>query len=679
VLIDVTTGRSPGDRPVPTGATRFAGNFLLLFGLSAVSTAAPAVDLFERSIEELGQLRVVTVSRRSEPVRDAPSAIFVITSEEIRRSGYTTLPEILRLAPGVEVARNGAHSWTISIRGFNSDLSNKLLVLIDGRSVYSPLFAGVFWDAQDTFIPDIERIEVISGPGSTLWGANAVNGVINIITKEAQQTRGLLVDAGGGDEERAFGGLRYGWDVSEDIAARVYIKYADRDASALPEGGDAFDGWQTARAGFRMDWEMNESDEFKIEGDVYDAELSDLVRGNFTLGTLPGPDSPGHIDIAGYNLLARWMRRTETGSSRLQVYFDNTDRDIPGSFNERRDTFDLDFQYGFRAGNHEIVWGAGYRLTSDDLDNTLFATFLPEERTDETIRLFIQDEVGLWSENLLLTVGLDVNHNDYTDFEWHPNVRLTWAVNDRHSLWTAVTRAVRVPARLNTDLVLTAPFEVPGLGIPLYFNVTGSDDYRSEELLAKELGYRSLLSDRLSVDVAVFHNDYDRLQTQELGPAMVIGDPPEYLVLPARLANGMKGETWGGTVVATWQALADWRVQFQYAYLDFDLHLKEGSTDENAPDIAGNSPKQQAAVYSFLELPANLELFAGVRYVDQLPTQAVSDHVALDVSLGWRVSDDLRLSMTVRNLNDGTHAEFGGGNLIERSAYLRATWSPSAP
>jgi iron complex outermembrane receptor protein len=373
------------------------------------------------------------------------------------------------------------------------------------------------------------------------------------------------------------------------------------------------------------------------------------------------------------------MRRTETGSSRLQVYFDNTDRDIPGSFNERRDTFDLDFQYGFRAGNHEIVWGAGYRLTSDDLDNTLFATFLPEERTDETIRLFIQDEVGLWSENLLLTVGLDVNHNDYTDFEWHPNVRLTWAVNDRHSLWTAVTRAVRVPARLNTDLVLTAPFEVPGLGIPLYFNVTGSDDYRSEELLAKELGYRSLLSDRLSVDVAVFHNDYDRLQTQELGPAMVIGDPPEYLVLPARLANGMKGETWGGTVVATWQALADWRVQFQYAYLDFDLHLKEGSTDENAPDIAGNSPKQQAAVYSFLELPANLELFAGVRYVDQLPTQAVSDHVALDVSLGWRVSDDLRLSMTVRNLNDGTHAEFGGGNLIERSAYLRATWSPSAP
>jgi iron complex outermembrane receptor protein len=209
--------------------------------------------------------------------------------------------------------------------------------------------------------------------------------------------------------------------------------------------------------------------------------------------------------------------------------------------------------------------------------------------------------------------------------------------------------------------------------------VTGSDDYRSEELLAKELGYRSLLSDRLSVDVAVFHNDYDRLQTQELGPAMVIGDPPEYLVLPARLANGMKGETWGGTVVATWQALADWRVQFQYAYLDFDLHLKEGSTDENAPDIAGNSPKQQAAVYSFLELPANLELFAGVRYVDQLPTQAVSDHVALDVSLGWRVSDDLRLSMTVRNLNDGTHAEFGGGNLLERSAYLRATWSPSAP
>lgn len=642
--------------------------------------AAPDPDLFERSIEELGELRVVTVSRRSEPVREAPSAIYVITSEDIRRSGYTTLPEILRLAPGVEVARIGAHDWRISIRGFNSDLSNKLLVLIDGRSVYSPLYAGVFWDAQDSLIADIDRIEVISGPGSTLWGTNAVNGVINIITRHTRRTDGLLVEARAGDEERAVAGVRYGWDVGEDAAARIYVKYADRDASALPEGGDAFDDWRTARAGFRVDWAMNESDELKIQGDVYDAELSDLLRGDFTLGTLPGPDRPGDIDISGYNLLARWARRKHDGGNiRLQVYFDNTDRDIPGTFNERRDTFDLDFQYGFAAGAHDVVWGAGYRLTSDDLDNTLFAAFLPEERTDETFRLFIQDEIGLWSDRLLLTVGLDVNHNDYTDFEWHPTARLTWPVDDRHSVWAAVSRAVRIPARLNTDLVLTAPFDVPGLGVPLYVYLTGSPDYQSEELLAKEVGYRSLFNDRLSLDVALFHNDYDRLQTQELGTAQPVGDPPDYLILPGTLANGMKGETWGGTLVATWQALADWRLQFQYAYLDFDLHLKEGSVDRNSLSVAGNSPQQQVAVYSFLELPANFEFFTGLRYVDELPAQAVPDRLALDVSLGWYLREDLRLSLTVRDLADDTHPEFGEGRLIERSAYLAATWSPSAP
>jgi iron complex outermembrane receptor protein len=313
-------------------------------------------------------------------------------------------------------------------------------------------------------------------------------------------------------------------------------------------------------------------------------------------------------------------------------------------------------------------------VTSDDLDNTLFAAFVPEERTDETFRLFIQDEVGLWSDRLLLTAGLDVNHNDYTGFEWHPNLRLTWAIDDRHTLWGAVTRAVRIPARLNTDLVLTAPFELPG-GIPLYFNISGSDDYQSEELLAKEIGYRALLDDRLSLDVAVFHNDYDHLQTQEVGTPVIVGDPLQYIILPGTLANGMKGETWGGTLVATWQALADWRIQFQYAYLDFDLHLKEGSVDQNALSIAGNSPQHKAAVYSFLELPANLEFFAGLRYVDELPALSVPDRMALDLSIGWRATDDLRLSLTVRDLNDDTHPEFGGGNLIERSAYLRATWS----
>ncbi len=648
----------------------------LLLVLCASTGAAENPSPFDLSIEELGQVQIVTVSRRAEHVRQAPSAIHVITAEDIRRSGFTTLPEILRLAPGVEVAREGAHSWTISIRGFNSDLSNKLLVLIDGRSVYSPLFAGVFWDAQDTLLADIERIEVISGPGSTLWGTNAVNGVINIITRSARDTRGLLVDVGGGNEEQVFAGLRYGWDMGDDGAARAYITYADRDAAEAPTGGSAFDEWHTTRAGFRMDWEARGTDRVKLQGDAYTATMSDLLRGDFTLGTLPGPDAPGNVEISGYNLLARWNRELDENSSvRFQAYVDRTSRKIPGSFNYRRSTLDLDFQHQLPAGNHRLVWGAGFRLTSDDIDNTLFATFLPEERTDATFRLFAQDIVGLFSDRLFLTLGLDLNHNDYTQFEVHPTARLTWPINERSTLWTAVTRAVRIPARLNTDLILTAPVAVPGLPVPLYVNVFGSDDYESEELLAKELGYRVQLGRSLSLDMSVFHNEYDKLQTQETGAILPVGDPIEYLILPAELANGMEGDTWGGSFVAKWQLHRNWRLQFQYAYLDFDLRLKPGSLNVNDLNIAGNSPEHQAAVHSFIELPWNMHLYTGVRYVDELPSFGIPDRVSVDASLGWRASDNLRLSLTVRDVTDDTHLEFGGANLIERSAYLRATWT----
>lgn len=666
----------PGGRPARRAVRRDVFCLVLLTVFRAAPVHAAGADLFERSIEELGELLVVSVSRHSERVRDAPSAIYVITGEDIRRSGFTTLPEILRLAPGVEVARNGSHEWTISIRGFNSDLSNKLLVLIDGRSVYSPLFAGVFWDVQDTMIADIDRIEIISGPGSTLWGANAVNGVINIITQPATQTQGLLVEAGGGDEEQGFGGIRYGWQLTDDIAGRAYLKYADRDESATSAGGSGFDRWHTARAGFRFDWQRNESDRIKLQGDVYDATLTDLLRGDFTLGTLPGPDMPGDIDVSGFNLLSRWRRQLDgEGSLRLQAYVDHTDRKIPGSFNERRDTLDLDFQHQFAAGDHRVVWGAGIRVTSDDLDNTLFATFVPEERTDETYRLFIQDELGLWSDRLFLTVGLDLSHNDYSDFELHPNVRLTWPVSDRHTLWAAVTRAVRIPARLNTDLVLNAPLQLPD-GTPLYFHVTGTDDYQPEELLANELGYRMLVRDNLSLDLALFLNDYENLQTQELQAPVVVGNPPEYFILPAVLANGMKGETRGGTLVANWQVHPEWRVQFQYSYIDFDLRLKPGSTNPDALAIAGNSPRHQAAVHSFVELPWNLELYTGIRYIGELPSQSVPDRWSVDVSMGWRPIENLRIALTVRDLNDSQHLEFGGSNEIERSTYLMGTWTP---
>lgn len=644
--------------------------------LEQALASADAADLFDRSIEELGQLVVVMPARQRQSVQQASSAIYVITAEDIRRSGYTTLPEILRLAPGVEVARNGAHTWTISIRGFTENISNKLLVLIDGRSVYSPLFAGVFWDAQDVFIPDIERIEIISGPGGTLWGTNAVNGVINIMTRSAGNTQGVLVNAGGGNEINGFGGVRYGWQPGENIAARAYVKYQNHGDSEARTGGSAFDEWDRTQAGFRMDWRLNEADDIRFEGDIYDATLSDLLRGDFTLGTLPGPDMPGNVDLAGHNLVARWRRQLDNGLIRLQAYYDYTERFQPGTFEEQRDTVDVDFQHQLQAGRHNLVWGAGYRSTSDKMGNTLFATFLPPERTIETWRLFAQDEFPLVPDKLLMTVGLELNQNTYTDWEWQPNLRLSWLIDDNQTFWASVSRAVRIPARLNTDLVLTAPLSNPNIPVPIYFNVFGSEDFQSEELVATEAGYRMLVNQDLWFDAAVFYNQYDRLQSQEVGTPFVVGDPPEYFVIPGTLANLLKGDTWGGTLVTTWQARSDWRLQFQYAYLDFDLELKPPSANVDALNIAGNSPEHQAAVYSYLELPWNLELFAGVRYVDELPSFDLSDRIAVDASLGWRPRENFRLSLTGRDLTEDEHLEFGSAssNLIERSVYLQATW-----
>lgn len=601
----------------------------------------------------------------------------MITAEDIRRSGFSSIPEVLRLAPGVEVARDGAHSWTISIRGFNSDLSNKLLVLIDGRSVYSPLFAGVFWDAQDTLLQDIERIEVISGPGGTLWGANAVNGVINIITRSAWDTRGSLAELGLGDEHQGVIGLRHGFTVTDAIAARAYLKYSEHDATLLPSGVDGVDDGRMARGGFRMDWQRDAATQVTVQGDIYGAELGSFIRGDFTLGTLPGPDTPGEVDISGHHLLARWERDLANGSNfQLLAWYDHTSRDIPGSFNEKRDTLDIDFQHHISRGRlHNIVWGAGFRLTSDELDNTLFATFLPAERTDRTFSLFIEDEIALFDDRLSLTVGTKIEHNDYTDFEFQPNVRAAWAVAEGQTLWVALSRAVRIPARLNTDLHLTAPVSVPGLPVPLYVNVNGNDNYRSEELLATEAGYRVAVTPNLSLDLSLYYNQYDYLQTHEAGDLTAVGDPPEYVLLPAVLANNMEGDTYGGSLVANWQAASFWRLQFQYAYLDFDLELKPESANPEALNIAGNSPANQAALHSYLELPRDLDLYTGIQYVDELPAMGVPSRTAINLSVGWRPVERLRISLTVRNLNDDTHLEFGGGNLIERNAHLKAVWT----
>ena len=631
---------------------------------------------FDLTIEELGNVRVTTASRRAEAQNQAAASVYVITAEEIRRSGVTTIADALRLAPGVEVARSGSSEWTISIRGLNSDLSNKLLVLIDGRSVYSPLFAGVFWDVQDTLLADIERIEVVSGPGGTLWGGNAVNGVINIITHAASDTPGTLVQVGAGNEEEAFAAFRHGWAINDTMAARVYVKHVERDAAELAGGGTAADDWEVSRAGFALQWRPTERDNVNLRADVYEGEEHALIRGDFTVGTLPGPSEPGRIALAGHNVLVSWRRRfTDESDFAVQLYYDYTDRQIPRSFDEARDTWNVAWQHDVGDfGRHDLHWGGDLRSTRDDIGNTLFATFMPASRSDQTISAFLQDRIELRDEQLYLTLGAKVEHNDYTGSEEQPSARISWFPSDRHSVWAAVSRAVRVPARLNTDLQLFAPIG-PIQGLPFYVSVSGSDDFQSEEVTAYEVGYRTQISERLSLDLALFDNYYERLQTQEAGPFTPVAGPPAYFVLPAMLANGMEGETYGGTLAVSWQPLTRWRLRMYYAHLQMDLALRPGSNDAGALNVAGNSPQSQVGIRSYVELRGGFSVYTGIRHVDELPAQSVPSYNAVDASVEWqRPGLPWRVSLTVQNLNDDRHLEFGN-TYVERSVFGRVSWA----
>jgi len=643
-----------------------------LAGIAAVPSDIALEDL---SLEQLSKIEITSVSKQSESLLDAPASVFVITADDIRRSGVNSIPEALRLAPGVEVARINSHQWAISIRGFNSDITNKLLVLIDGRSVYSPLYAGVFWDVQDAMLDDIDRIEVISGPGGTLWGANAVNGVINIITRSAKDTQGGLLELGGGNEERKFGGVRYGGQLG-DAAVRAYIKSSDHDASRKLDGNGGNDDWRMTQGGFRLDWQPVAADRFTLQGDVYHGSEDGIFPGSFTFGTLPGASFHDEVNLAGSNLLGRWSRQLDaTSDFTLQVYYDHTLRDIPSTYQEKRDTGDIDFQHHFTLGQrNDLLWGLGYRWTSDDIDNTTFASFIPDHRIDETFSAFLQDKIDLWQQRVFLTLGSKLEHNDYSGFEYQPNARLSWLISDKQTAWTAISRAVRIPARLDTDLQLAIPLNI---GIPVYVTVQGNKHIESEKLIAYEAGYRVQLTPAVSIDLATFYDDYDDIQTAETGaPILVVNPPLVYGVLPKTLESGIEGKAYGGTLMMNWRPLTNWRLRFQYALFDMHLENKPGSNDVDSKTEEDNSPHNQYAVYSFLDLPHQLSLYTGVRHVDGLKNLDSPNYTSVDVGLIWNPLTYLQLSVTAQNLNDPSHLEFGPsqGQEIERSIYGKIQW-----
>src|SRR5688572_21838716 len=420
---------------------------LLLFSCGAATAQQVASNLADLSLEELASIRVTSVSKRSERLADAAAAVYVITADDIRRSGATTLPEVLRLAPNLQVARADAAQYAISARGYNSTLANKMLVLIDGRTIYSPLFSGVFWEVQDTLLEDIERIEVISGPGGTLWGSNAVNGVINITTRAAADTQGALVAAGAGNRHRS-GAVRYGGELPGGGYYRVYGKAGEERQTRRPNGTVLGDAWDRRQAGFRADW-SGALQSFTLQGDAYTA---DVDQGATTRR------------LAGYNLIGRWSRQLGDGSDiRLQAYFDRVERDQPGAIREVLDTFDVELVHGFQpAQNHRLLWGAGFRYAPDRVENLGPAlAFLPGNRTVRRANVFAQDDFQL-RPDLTLTAGLKLEHNEYTGWEHLPSVRAAWKPAEGQLLWAALSRAVRAPSRVDRDLFSPAnpPFVV---------------------------------------------------------------------------------------------------------------------------------------------------------------------------------------------------------------------------
>jgi iron complex outermembrane receptor protein len=602
---------------------------------AAAAEGADAADLSELSIEDLANIDISSVSKADQPLSEAPAAIFVITHDEIIRSGATRLPEMLRLAPNLHVAQVTASSYAISARGFNGTAAAKLLVLIDGRSVYTPFFSGVFWGVQDVPPETIERIEVISGPGATLWGANAVNGVINIITRRSDEAPGGVLEGQGGSRERRFS-LQYGGKLSEGLSFRVYGETARHDDSVTAAGLDARDGWRQSQGGFRFDWTPG-ADLITVQGDVYDGSQRQI-------------QTAAAQKVSGHNLLARWTHRSDGGSSlQVQAYYDYLERKVAGVFGDFLHTYDLDVQHSFTVGGaHEIVWGGGYRRTQDRFPvvpgnptSPFTQFFSPESRGLNQSNLFAQDTITL-SPSLKLTAGLKLEDDPYSELEALPSVRLSWKATDRTLLWAAVSRAVRAPSRLDRDFFQT-------LGPTV---VIGPGRFQSETLVAYELGYRGQPSPRTSLSVSAFYNVYDDLRTFEPAPG---GG------LPITIANRMEGETygleaWGAVQLAEW-----WRVTAGANWLHEDLRFKAGSGKVGGIHIAGDDPDYQVSVGSMMSLPHGVAVDLHLRRVGALPAPASPAYTELNGRLSWALTKSVELSLAGFNLLHEHHPEFGAG------------------
>lgn len=588
-------------------------------------------DLTGLTLEQLADIEITSVSRRPEQLSSAAASVYVITRDDIRRSGAASLPEVLRLAPNLQVQRVGSVDYAITARGFNSfETANKLLVLIDGRSIYTTLFSGVLWDAQGLVLEDIERIEVISGPGGALYGANAVNGVINITTRSARETRGPAFSVGAGTDDRTVS-LRHGGDLSEAGAWRLFLTGFDRSDTGMVGGGSGLDAAAGVRAGGRADWSTGSGD-WMLQGDVYDHE------------------SPGDVALQGGFVLGRWGRQLDGGGRlEVQTYYDHTDR-VNGPVEEKVRTWDVSLQQAMERGRHAVVWGGGHRWVENTLTSPPgAATLVPARRHITLGNLFVQDQISL-RDDLVLTLGVKVEDSSFTGVEVLPNVRLAWRPNEASLIWGAVSRAARTASRIDRDLTL------PG------FLVGGS--FGSEKLTAYELGYRARPARNLNLSISAFYHDYTDLRT-------VAPDP--VTILPLRFANGGEGHTSGIEAWGSYEVSPRWRLDLGVVTLDKEFRLKPGEVDIASLASVGDDPSWQVLLNSRAQLTDRLELDVHLRAVDDLPESGVDGFVEADVRLGWRFDNGLELALTGANLLNDTRLETGDPGrqrVLGRSAYL---------
>jgi iron complex outermembrane receptor protein len=607
--------------------------------VGATSMAAPAAHdpLKDLSIEELSNIEVISVSKREERLSDAPTSVFVITSDDIRRSGATSVPEVLRLAPNLQVARVSANEYAVSARGFNSSAANKLLVLIDGRSVYSPLFSGVFWDVQDVMLEDIERIEVISGPGGTVWGVNAVNGVINVITRSAAQTQGVLAAAGGGNrEDRAS--LRYGGTFDDVVNYRVYATHLDLRNTETQAGDRKDDVAHQTQVGFRTDWDRG-GDTFMIKGDAYTGRDGQPLPGSISITGVHL--QLGQISLSGGNLIGRWERSLAGGGGvSIQAYYDRTERTVPPTFADSQDIVDVQLQYSAsRLGAHTAVWGAEYRYGMDRVANSIYVALLPANLDQSWSSVFAQDEIAL-RDDLRITLGARFEHSDYAGTEFLPTARLAWKWAPNQLLWSAASRTDRAPSRLDHDTFV--PGQPP-------FLLRGGPGVQAETADDYELGYRGQITRAASLSVTVYHTVYDRLRTQQVDPSFT------YLYY----GNGMRGTTSGLELWGSYQATSIWRLNGGFSRLRQSLHLTPYSIDVGAVQgTEGANPARWGMLRSSLDIGPRTQFDVTLRYVGALSQPAVPSYTALDLRLGWQLRPNVDLSIAGQNLLGSGHGEF---------------------